>query len=240
VIFLIDMNKIKYSAEIKKEIVALQKLQQILRVKNPSHDFLEPLIGNVIGSLTDLLCYLEGKNPYYISFDESFFHNRQVAMHRTFFSDMHVTTEDGLRKIIREKNLEVPVNKIKNVQSIVNNIKTKVADSHIITNELKKILRLASNYPSFNDHLDAVFHSIRGIDKRYKHSCRAYFDAVNIIRNKVSHSDMTLSKEEKEKLVVAKFKNAISNNGRLQMTFKGYESLISDLIKFFDTICAKL
>ena len=234
------MDKKNYALKLKQEIVNLQNLQKILRVKNPSHDFLEPLIGNAIAFMVDLLCYLEKKNPYYTEFNEPFFHNREAAMHRMFFSDMHVTTEDGLRRIVKEKSLKVLVNKVEQAQSIVQNIKVKDVNYFTITSEIEEILLLVSSYPTFNDYLNTVLGNVKGVSSKYKRSCRVYFDAVSIIRNKVSHSDMTLSEEEKRKLITAKYKNAISEKGELQMTFEGYKLLISDLIRFFDTIYANL
>lgn len=233
------MNRAAYSLKLKQEIAGLQRLQRILQKKIPYYDFLEPLIGNAIATMADLLCYLVGKNPYFTEVNEPFFHNREAAMHRTFFSDMHVATEDGLRKIIKEHDFEVLVNKIEQAKSIVKKIETKVVGHTVIASELKEIMILVGSHPTFNDYLNSILNNVKGLDKEYKHSCRVYFDAVSIIRNKVSHSDMTLSENEKTKLIGAKFKNAISKNGELQMTFEGYKFLIADIVQFFDAIYEK-
>lgn len=230
------MDKNVYAQKFKKEIIHLQQLQKLLLEKNPSHDFLQPLLGNAIATMADLLCYLEGKHPYLPLFDEPFFHNREVAMHRVFFADLHFSTEDGLRKIIKEKNFKVVINRADQAHSIVEKIKSKLPDPSIIDSELRKIVRLGGNHPTFNDYLNTVLNNIEGLDKVYKNECRVYFDAVNIIRNKVSHSDMTLSEQEKAKLIAAKYKNAISSQGELQMTFEGYQPLIIDVIRFFDKL----
>lgn len=234
------MNKKDYAQKLKREIVSLQQLQKILLSKNPSHDFLQPLIGNAIATMADLLCYLEEKHPYLPVFDEAFFHNREAAMHRVFFADFHVATEDGLRKIIRDQNFKVEVNRSIQAQSIVEKIKSTLKDYSLVTSELKKIIKLGGNFPTFNDYLNTVLNNIADLDAKYKVGCRAYFDAINIIRNKVSHSDMTLNEEEKTKLTNAKFKNAISAKGELQMTFEGYKLLVTDVIRFFDKLSSHL
>lgn len=132
------------------------------------------------------------------------------------------------------------VNRTVQAQSIVEKIKSELKDHSAIASELKRIIKLGGNFPTFNDYLNTVLNNIERLDERYKSECRAYFDAINIIRNKISHSDMTLSEEEKSKLVAAKFKNAISKEGELQMTFEGYQHLVTDVIKFFDKLYAHL
>jgi len=233
------MNKEEYAKKIKKEIVLLQQYQKILRNKNPNHQFLEPLIGNTIASMVDLVIYLEGKNPYYVEFNEAFFNNRQAAMHRTFFSDFHVVTEDGLRKIIKKKNFRIVINKQALAFSIIEKIRKKISNHAKIKTELKRIVQLAGNHPTFNDYLNTVINSIKSLDQGYIKETRDYFDAVNVIRNKVSHSDMSLTEKEKETLIKGRFKNAVSSQGKLQMTFEGYKNLIRDIIQFFDTLYSK-
>ncbi len=228
-------EKNPFIEKLKISIVDLQKLQKVLLIKNPTYLFLNPVFGNVIASMVDLLAYFERKNPYYTDFDETFFNNRQAAMHRAFFTDLHVATEEGLRSIIDKNNFKVVINKQKLAEKIVKNIKQSLMNTKNIDKELEKINDLGGNFVTFNDYLNTVLENIP-LDKQYKLACRAYFDALNIIRNKVSHSDMSLSEKEKDKLIKAKFKNAISPKGELQMTFEGYKLLLIDIIKFFDTL----
>ena len=232
-------EKNPFIEKLKISIVDLQKLQKVLLIKNPVYLFLNPVFGNVIASMVDLLAYFERKNPYYTDFDETFFNNRQAGMHRAFFTDLHVTTEEGLREIIDKNNFRVVISKQKLAEKIVKNIKQSLKNTKNIDKELEKINDLGGNFTTFNDYLNAVLKNIP-LDKQYKLACRVYFDALNIIRNKVSHSDMSLSEKEKEKLIKAKFKNAISPKGELQMTFEGYKLLLIDIIKFFDTLNATI
>lgn len=234
------MDKDDYIKKLKTEIIKLQQLQQILISKDPPHDFIQPLLGNAVIEMADLTLYLEGKNLYQPVFDEAFFNNRQVSMHRVFFSDLHISTEDGLRKIIKDKKFKVEISRAKQANSIVEKIKSKLPSHSLIESELKKITRLGGNHPTFGDYLNTVLNGIKGLSQEYKNECRIYFDAVSIIRNKVSHSDMTLDENEKTKLKAAKYANAISPTGDLQMTFEGYYPLATDVIRFFDNLYAHM
>ncbi len=228
-------KKNPFAEKLKISIVKLKKLQEILSIKKPTYPFLNPVFGNVIASMVDLLAYLEGKNSYYTGFDEAFFGNRQAAMHRAFFTDLHVATEEGLREIIGRENFQVVVGRQKKAKNLVERIKKNLKDTKYISKELDGVLDLGGGFPTFNDYLNTVLENM-SLKKEYKAACRVYFDALNIIRNKVSHSDMTLSEEEKEKLIKGKFQKAISPEGQLQMTFEGYESLLVDIVRFFDTL----
>lgn len=225
--------------KLKRSIAELKKFQELFSIKKPTYPFLNPAFGNAIASMVDLLAYLERKSPYYTEFDEAFFGNRQASMHRAFFSDLHVATEEGLREIIKNQNFKLVISKQKLVDGIVGKIKRTIKNTKDIEKELEKITSLGGKFPTFNDYLNTVLENV-SLKNEYKVACRAYFDALNIIRNKVSHSDMTLSEEEKEKLIKGKFKNAISEQGELQMTFEGYKLLLTDIVKFFDTLNAAM
>ncbi len=224
--------------KLKKSIAELQIIQEILLRKKPSHSFLMTVIGNAVSSMVELLIYLENKNPYYKEFKEEFYNNRQASMHRTFFGDLHVAIEEGLRKIILENGLEITNNKYEQAKNIVKKITIKLVKIEIISQELKEIVELVSNRPTFNDYLNAVLNSKKTLSNTYKKECRTYFDGLNIIRNKVSHSDMSLTEEEINKLKKAKLGNAVSKDNLLQMTFEGYKLLIGDVIRFFDRLYA--
>jgi len=234
------MNKGFFIKKIKREVRELKNIQKIVGTKKPSYPFLDPTINNSITSLVDLLVCLENKNPYYKSFNKKFFDYKQTAMHRAFFSDLHIGVEGSLKELIDNQGFKVFVSKHELAKSIVKKIEEKLKDTTPIPKELNKILKLGSKFATFNDYLNTVLDNIESLDRKYKSESRAYFDALNIIRNKISHSDMTLSETEKEKLKKAKFSKAILPNGFLQMTFEGYKSLLMDIVRFFDRLYSNL
>lgn len=234
------MNRVLCIQKLKGEIKELKNIQEILSLKNPSYEFLDPTLNNSIGLMVDLLIYLEDKNPYFKGFSENLANHKQTAMHRVFFTDLHIATEEGLREIINNNQMIVIVNRNKLAEKIISDIKTKLKNTKLISKELERILKLAGNFPVFNDYLNSVLDEIESLDKKFKLSSRVYFDALSIIRNKVSHAEMKLSEEEKDKLRKAKFDKAIASDGNLQMTFEGYSLLLKDVIRFFDHLYANL
>lgn len=230
------MNTDLFINKLRSEIQQLRSIQTILSAKNPSHGFLDPTINNAIASMVELRVYLEGKNPYYKRVSEEFFKYRQVAMHRSFFSDLHIGVEEGLKEIIETKKFKIVLNRRERILGIVNRITQKVPNVSVISKELKEIMELGGDYPTFNDFLNGVLNNIGALSESYKKECRIYFDGISIIRNKVSHSEFKLSEQEKVKLKRAKLGKVIASDGNLQMTFEGYKLLINDAVRFFDTI----
>jgi hypothetical protein len=161
-------------------------------------------------------------------------------MNRAFFSDLHIGVEEGLKEVISNQGFIVIVSKHELAKSILQNIEKKLEDTTLISGELNKILRLGGKFATFNDYLNTVLNNIKSLDKNYQSNARAYFDALSIIRNKISHSDTALSESEKKKLKRGKFNNAISTDGSLQMTFEGYKFLLTDIVRFFDNLYSHL
>lgn len=222
--------------KLKEEIGNLKKIQDQLLVNGSLYNFFHPLLNITVATMADLLCYLEGKQPYLNLFNEDFFNNRLAVMHRAFFADLHITIEEGLGRIIKYRNFKIEVSKYKQAASIIENIKLKLIDYSFINREFRDIMRLGGNHPTFNDYLNTVLKNVEELDKQYKKSCRLNFDAISIIRNKVSHSDMSLAEEEKRKLIAAKYGPIISPKGELQMTFVWYKYPLIDSIKFFNKL----
>jgi len=222
--------------KLKSQIYKLRRLQVILEVKHPHIDFLDPTINNAIISLINICVYLERKSPYYNHFSESLYNHMNTAMNRHFFTDLLVDIEEGLIEIIKKGSILVIINKQKQANKIAKTIKDKVQNISDISKELKDIIKLGGNTPSFNDHLNSVLNHFFAKNTKYIKSCRCYFDALSIIRNRVSHPDRKLTENERQKLITGHFKNAISEDCLLQMTFEGYESIFLDIVKFFDKI----
>lgn len=235
------MTKEEWIKKIKEEIVRIQKIQHILINKKPTYPFLYPTIENAIYAMANLLAYIEEKNPYFTQFDEGYFMNRQIAMHRSFFSDLHIGIENGLEETIKSKKFQVEISKEKKVNNLVKKIKEKLTESSQIEKELKEITSFIPIYPSFNDNLNSVLKNINGLDEQYIKDCRTYFDGFNIIRNKVDHPFHKFTDSEKERLKSAKLSKVVADNGTdFVMTFEGYQFLIEDVIRFFDNINAHL
>lgn len=221
------------------KISELQDLQKILNLKNPNLPFLAPCLENAIYAMTCSLAYADKKNSLLPKFRVKYFKNRQITMHRTFLSDLHTNTEEGLRRIIKSQRFRVENSGRNKIEGIIDKIKTKTGTIDL-TDQIESLSRLASTRHSFPDYLDCVLKNISGLRDQYRKDARLYFEALSIARNKVSHSDMTFTDAEQEKLRIAKLSKMIDVRGRLQMTFEGYKLLLGDVIRFFDNLYANL
>lgn len=234
------MEKHLWSQIIHTEIEKLRKIQVVLSSKNPSHPNLIPTIENAIYSLSNLVVYIDGGNPYFPDFDEYYFYNRQGAMHLQFFTNLHTSIDDGLHKIIKDKGFTIEINSQKRVKRIVDSIESKLAETSIIKDELNKISELANKKPFIKDALDTVFDNVKDLDENFIKGFRVYLEGLGICRNKAVHRLEPFTDDEKQRLIKAKLGKVISTDGSMQMTFEGYSYLVNDIIKFFDTIYANL
>lgn len=234
------MNKSQWSQKLKEEIVELQRLQKALLIKNPTYPFLYPTIENAIYAMTNLLAFIEEKNPYFTAFREEYFYNRNIAMHKSFIADLHIGTETGLIEMNKKHEFPILNSSRNRVNSIVERLKKRIKDTSVIKRELEDILNLAGKYPIFNDQLDAVLVNIKSLKVEYVQVARLYFHGINILRNNISHPPRIFTKSEIERLNKARFGNALDKKGNLRMTFEGYKLLIKDIINFFDTLHANL
>lgn len=99
---------------------------------------------------------------------------------------------------------------------------------------------LGGNHPQFQDYLNTVLSNTTiyedlETNKRYKEDTRAYFNALSIIRNKVSHyTNEPLTENEKERLKRGHLGKMIDENGYLQMDIQFYKPIFGDVIKFLN------
>ncbi len=226
--------KTNYINKIKQTIKTLDSIQLIITKKTPTYLYLTNTISNAGYSLTNILIYIEGKHPYFSGFDDMFLINTNALMHRTFFSDLHISVENELKKMINNQNLlPVEISRNKNIDSVLLEINNNI-------NNIKSIRKVLETFkiktPQFGDYLNTALMRVPNLEPQYKKDARCYFDALTIIRNKVSHSDMHLSEIEINKIKKGKLGKVIAKDNTLRMTFEGYEYLIRDIINFFDKL----
>jgi len=91
-----------------------------------------------------------------------------------------------------------------------------------ITRSQKRVIKsLSPKKPSFNDYLEAALKQNINILEHRKKIWREYFKCISILRNKVSHSDCSLSSSEKDLLMHNGF-SAVVNGTELQFNSRNY------------------
>jgi hypothetical protein len=235
------INKDIWVNQLKLEIASLQNLQKVLAFKNPTDPFLLPVIENATYTMVNALLYLEGNNKYLSSFDERYFHDRQVDMHRSFISSLHISIEEGLKIIISRENISPPkISSKERMISIVRRIENKCSNCPDLASETIDLVKVGMPYPSFMDHLVAVLENLPKLDDQTKQAVITYFNGLSDLRNNVSHPSRSFTQSEIEGLKKAELGSTISKDGTMQMTFEHYKLFIYDAVRFFDIVNASL
>jgi len=111
-------------------------------------------------------------------------------------------------------------------EKIVERLKDRISEA-----EAKEIVGLTGTAAQFHDYLDAVLPTSR-LNERTAATWRRYFRALSIIRNKVSHSDSTLSDREVTALDEGGFAAAVTDGG-LRVNPRMYRQILDHIRAFF-------
>ena len=105
-----------------------------------------------------------------------------------------------------------------------------------LTQSQKRVIKsLSPKKPSFNDYLEAALKQNSNILEHRKKIWRKYFKCISILRNKVSHSDCSLSSSEKDLLMNNGF-SAVVNGTELQFNSRNYVQICNHVIQFFQEL----
>lgn len=238
------VNKDSYKKTLLQGIKDFEEIEkELIGDGSNMHLFINTASGEVKIFMVILLLYLNGKNPYYPQeFNEDFFISQLQLMHRTCLSSLHIAVQASLNEFIKTRNLTIEISLAKQRDKIVKNIREKLLDCSVIEKELGEMEHLGGNHPQFQDYLSTVLsnsivYEDLEIDKKYKEESRAYFDALSIVRNKVSHyTNEPLTENEKKRLEKGHFGKMVDENGYLQMDVQFYKPIFGDIIKFLNSI----
>ena len=157
------------------------------------------------------------------------------AVHRSFFASLHLATERGLESICEAEAISVGSSTARRFERELNKLTELISEEAM----LKRLKRLAKcvplSRPTFDDHLNAVL-AWSKLPKDTKRAWRLFFQALSIVRNKMSHSDPSLSGKEKQKLLDALFHPMISNDGDLVANPRMYNHVVCAVLDFFDLL----
>ncbi|MDX1949767.1 MAG: hypothetical protein SFT90_04625 [Rickettsiales bacterium] len=233
----IAIRKSKFLVNIDSSIQELLKTH--IRTANPKpipHQY----IGTAIDSFICLLC--SAANSIDPKCNNNFGLYRNIVyedfnnwlsviqiIHRTFFNIIHSCLEVSLKEYLLEKNIAPESSLIEKYQKIINEATFK-------ENRQKKKI---SNYfkrkkPTLEDYINSTLLYSNISDER-KTLWRKFFKAFNIIRNKGSHSDATLSGEEVKILQDGGF-SALVKEGTLQINCLYYSQTANFILDFLDEV----
>jgi hypothetical protein len=155
------------------------------------------------------------------------------AINRSFFSTIIISAERSLEFYVLKKGGVIESSYKRTCQNKYNKLRTSLTSDTVdrfdgfiegITKNIK---------PTSADYLEAAL-KLSTFDDKGKKSIRNFFSALVIVRNKSSHSNPSLTEDEKERLKKGGLEHFISTNGELVASYRSYYSICNYIIGFLE------
>lgn len=228
-------NKEKHLERIQEALDELALLQDRTKAPNPiAHQYIGTIVDNTRGLLTAPANSLDnGSRKATFSDDENWVSFMQ-AVHRSFLSSLHTAVEISFERILEDKKRNAENKQQKKY-------KEKLKTFKPINEKLEAfITKIIEDIPlNFRDKLNAVL-ELTSLNKKEKGMWRKFFIGMTIVRNKVSHSNSTLTQQEQEDLKQGGLKALVSNNGDLQVNPRMYKQFAEFSLNFFDLVYSSM
>lgn len=222
-----DSKAMKHLKQIQKSINELYLFQDQTKSPNPiSNQYIGTVVDNTIGLLCSVANSLD-KGDRYITFDQwGNWKSLMQAVHRSFFSSLHIAVEAAISDLSIKYGLEchssIKVRYVKVVEKITGNEPEK-----------EKLIKYFNKCkPSFEDQFNSLLDFAKFDDSRKK-IWRLYFKGLTILRNKASHSDVTLSAAEIKSLKEGGFTVVISSLQELKINTRIYAQIVKHILDFY-------
>lgn len=226
------MTKKTYLPIIKRAFDDLIKLRQSLDLTKDAHKYIAISISNTAALLTapfnSIVCKKDAKRVRFS--DEGELKSLVVAVKRSFLSSIHATTEIVIDIILKEKGIEVKNSKKSNTEKKLEKLMPIDSNIEAIINNLLKMYE----EPSFTDKLNALLKN-SSLNKEQKAMWRNFFEGLRIARNKVSHTNPSLTDHEK-KVFSSKSLAPLIHNGNLNVMPEFWHQIAAYTLDFFEQI----
>lgn len=187
-------------------------------------------IGTVVDNTIAMLCSpanaldLRGRQ---VAFERELnWKSLMQAVHRSFYSSIHLASEAGLREVCTARGYTISSPRDR-AELLCNSIGDRLS-----ARERREILALAGRIPTFSDYLNAVLAG-SGLKKARKKDWRKFYDALSVARNKVSHSDTTLSEKERSRLNDGGLGILVTETGVFVTNPRHYAQLCQTVLEFY-------
>ena len=226
----------RHLARIDESIRELSDLE--VRTSSPahvSHQYIGTVVDNTIALLTAPANSLDGGHRLVTISDPKNWVSIMQAVHRSFFSSVHLATERALAELCEGRLVTVQSGLALKLDKEISSLLEMIDDDATI----QQVRRLKKSLPrfrsSFDDYLNAVL-EWSDLSRERKRSWRKYFGALSIVRNRISHSDPTLSTKEAQSLRDGGCGVMVSNDGSLVVNPRMYKQVASHILDFLDQL----
>jgi len=205
------------------------------------HQYVGTHIDNTVALLTVSANALDGGNRTVSFSDNSNWLSLMQAVHRSFFSSLQIAVEKGLADVCCDRGLQVHNRLHEGMESAVAQIDEAAGDNETMRRHIKHLRPfIKPDRPNFNDYLESVLANLSvppETKKQTKKQWRRFFLVLSIVRNKASHSDVSLTDHEREALRQGEFGDMISTSERLVINPEKYAQFATLALQFLDLIC---
>ena len=194
------------------------------------YQYLGTIVENTIVLLTAVANSLDQGGRVALFTDFPNWISAMQSVHRSFYSSIIIAVEISLVDYCRDQGIDVKSSRLAQAESIVADLAESLTEKNA-----KRILRLASGSPAFRDYLHAVVRDRIGEPERQTVWIN-FFDALTIVRNKASHSDVSLSESERGRLTAGGCGALVSSDMTLQLNSRNYKQVVDIVIEFYQEI----
>jgi hypothetical protein len=175
-----------------------------------------------------------GKTRLAIPNDVDTWQSVNVVINRAFLGLLHTAVEGGLIDICRRLNIVASSRRAQAI-ALADRLRRKLKDPGLVASELRKLEKMGSVHPEFHDYLEGALKKTISSDRQK--TWRRFFDALSVVRNKVSHSETALTEADIERLNRGGLA-AMIIDGELKIAPQSYEQLVRFVLDFFDELLA--
>jgi hypothetical protein len=199
-------------------------------------------VGTIVDNTVSLLCCPanaldDGGRQVFLT-EQSNWVQLMAAVHRSFFSSIHSATEKALTELCTARGLALESNYQRSFLELLDQIDGASELKEVRAATIKLRGKVRSAKPGFDDVLNVAL-ATSEVSEDKKKMWRKYFNALGVVRNKFSHSDVTLTEADRQKLREGGFATAISPSGELGVNTRMYAQITTHILEFFASIGIK-
>lgn len=209
-------------------VAELLPLTRITAAPAPvQYQYVGTMVENTLVMLTAVANSVDGGDRYLTFSDFRNWVSAMAAVHRSFYSSIVMAVEISLVEFCRDEGVMVTSGRLAQAESIISEL-----DESATAKIKKRILSLAGGNPAFMDYVRAAVKA-RISEAERRAIWVNFFDALTILRNKASHSDVSLSEGERKRLVAGGCEVLVADDGNLQLNSRNYKQVVDFVLMFY-------
>lgn len=221
--------------EIEKTIAELNTIPEKVGIPKDETKFLGTVLANTISFLSSAANSLDNGKRLKTFKHIDDWGELLKAINRSFFSTIIISTERGLELYVSKKGGVIESSQKRTYQKKYDKLRPLLTSEATdkFDNFFKGITKNIK--PTSADYLEEAL-KFSTFDDKGKTSIRNFFSALVIVRNKSSHSNPSLTEDEKERLRKGGLERFISENGNLVASHRHYYSISNYIIGFLERL----